>query len=88
MIYLTKSDVLFINKATTAAHGGNFTPPNNFLHEENLDYLLEAVEAEMFGAPLYPEIANRLENALRSKLNVEACYDSSGNIFQIKLVQP
>lgn len=26
------------------------------MHEENLDYLLEAVQAEMFGAPLYPEI--------------------------------
>lgn len=38
--------------------------------------------------PLYPEIVNRLENALRSKVNVEACYDAGGNIFQIKLVQP
>ena len=39
-------------------------------------------------APLYPEIVTRLENALRSKLNVEACYDSTGSIFQIKLVTP
>ena len=39
-------------------------------------------------APLYPEIVNRLENALRSKVNVEACYDSTGSIFQIKLVTP
>lgn len=38
--------------------------------------------------PLYPEIVNRLENALKAKVNVEACYDSAGNIFQIKLVQP
>ncbi len=38
-------------------------------------------------APLYPEISNRLENALRSRINVEACYDASGNIFQIKLAQ-
>jgi len=34
-------------------------PPYNFLHEDNLDYLLEAVEAEMFGAPLYPEISDK-----------------------------
>lgn len=39
-------------------------------------------------APLYPEIVNRIENALRSKVNAEACYDATGNIFQIKLVQP
>ena len=38
-------------------------------------------------APLYPEIVNRIENALRSKVNAEACYDATGNIFQIKLVQ-
>jgi hypothetical protein len=38
-------------------------------------------------APLYPEIANRLESALKAKVNAEACYDSAGNIFQIKLVQ-
>jgi hypothetical protein len=38
-------------------------------------------------APLYPEIVNRLENALKAKVNAEACYDSAGNIFQIKLVQ-
>ena len=38
-------------------------------------------------APLYPEIADRLEKALGNKLSVDACYDSSGNIFQIKLRQ-
>ncbi len=37
--------------------------------------------------PLYPEIADRLEKALRYKVNVDACYDSAGNIFQIKLRQ-
>lgn len=37
--------------------------------------------------PMYPEMATRLESALKSKVNVEACYDASGNIFQIKLIQ-
>ena len=57
--YLEKEDVLFINQRTVAEHGGNYMPPHNFLHEENLDYLLEAVQAEMFGAPLYPTIADK-----------------------------
>ena len=57
--YLTKAQVLKINKATVEAHGGNYMPPHNFLHEENLDYLIEAVEAEMFGEPLYPTIADK-----------------------------
>lgn len=56
MEYLEKEDVLRINFLTIRHVGGNFVPPANFLHEENLDYLLEAVQAEMFGAPLYPEI--------------------------------
>jgi death on curing protein len=57
--YLDKDDITFINQRTVAEHGGNFMPPNNFLHEENLDYLLEAVKAEMFGEPLYPTITDK-----------------------------
>lgn len=59
MIYLDKDDVVFINRNTLARHGGLFVPPNNFLHEENLDYLIEAVGAEMFGEPLYPSIPDK-----------------------------
>lgn len=56
MEYLQKSDITRINFLTIQDVGGNFVPPCNFLHEDNLDYLLEAVQAEMFGEPLYPEI--------------------------------
>ncbi len=59
VVYLEKQDVTYINEQTVAVHGGNFMPPNNFLHEENLDYLLEAVQAEMFGEPLYPAISDK-----------------------------
>ena len=56
MEYLEKEDVILINHSTVKEHGGNFVPPSNFLHEENLDYLLEAVQSEMFGEQIYPEI--------------------------------
>ena len=59
MKYLTKSQVIKLNLATINEHGGNFMPPNNFLHEDNLDYLLETVQAEMFGQELYPTIADK-----------------------------
>lgn len=36
-----------------------YLPPNNFLHEENLDYLLEIVNSEMFGEQLYPTIEDK-----------------------------
>ena len=56
MEYFEKEDVILINHSTVKNHGGNFVPPSNFLHEENLDYLLEAVQSEMFGKQIYPEI--------------------------------
>lgn len=59
MEYIRKSDVILINRLTIEDVGGNFIPPYNFLHEENLDYLIEAVQAEMFGSPLYPEIYHK-----------------------------
>ena len=59
MKYLTKKQIIATNHNQVQVFGGNFVPPDNFLHEENLDYLLEAVQAEMFGEPLYPEIYHK-----------------------------
>jgi death on curing protein len=59
MKYLTKNALIRLNKATIEEHGGNYVPPFNLLHEPNLDYLIEAVQSEMFGVPLYPEIADK-----------------------------
>lgn len=59
MKFLSKRQIVQINKSTVNEHGGNFMPPTNFLHEENLDYLLEAVQAEMFGQPLYPTVPDK-----------------------------
>lgn len=59
MIYLSKEDIIYINKRTVDAHGGMYMPPSNFLHEENLDYLLEIVNSEVFGEELYPNIEDK-----------------------------
>lgn len=59
MEFLEKDDIIFINKNTVEVHGGNFMPPNNLLKEQPLDYVIEVVEAEMFGEPLYPEIHDK-----------------------------
>lgn len=59
MRYLTREDIILINKRTVERHGGNFMPPSNFLNPSTLDYLLEAVEAEMFDAPLYPSLTDK-----------------------------
>jgi len=59
MEYLQKQDVLLINKITVERHGGNFLAPNNFLHEDALDYLIEAVHSKMFGEEMYPSISDK-----------------------------
>ncbi|WP_051203318.1 type II toxin-antitoxin system death-on-curing family toxin [Hugenholtzia roseola] len=59
MNHLEKQDIILINKLTIADVGGNFVPPYNFLHEESLDYLLEAAQMEIFGEPLYPTIPQK-----------------------------
>ena len=56
MILISKNNIVKINDKTIKAHGGNFVPPQNFLHESNLDYLIDIIDAEMFGEPLYPNI--------------------------------
>ncbi len=53
---ISKENIIRINGKTIKAHGGNFVPPYNFLHESNLDYLIDIIDAEMFGEPLYPNI--------------------------------
>lgn len=59
MELLTKNDIIVINYKTVKAHGGNYVPPYNFLHEANLDYIIDIIDAEMFGEPLYPNISDK-----------------------------
>ena len=56
MEYLTKDEIVFINKKTVEIHGGNFVPPFNIHNEEPLNYIIEAIKGEMFGKEIYPEI--------------------------------
>ncbi|WP_338790859.1 type II toxin-antitoxin system death-on-curing family toxin [Bernardetia sp. MNP-M8] len=56
---LRKKDVILINRLTSDDVGGKFVPPSNFLHESNLNYLIEIVEAEVFGSEMYPEIHHK-----------------------------
>ena len=54
MLYLNRDQIIEINRKTVERHGGNFVPPKNLLHLEALDYIVEAVRAEMFGGPPIP----------------------------------
>jgi death-on-curing protein len=59
MRYLTKHEVILINKLTAQSHGGQFMPPHNLLNEGALDYLLGIVCSDVFGQPLYPTLSDK-----------------------------
>ena len=59
MEFLEKADFTLINELTIKEHGGNFVPPFNFLNESSLDYLLEAVNAELFNEEIYPSVSDK-----------------------------
>lgn len=59
MIYLSKAEILAINKKMTSEYGGLFLPPDNLLSEGSLDYLVDAVQTEYDGFVLYPEISQK-----------------------------
>lgn len=56
MRYLTRRQILKINRATVAEHGGNFVPPDNILNVSSLDYVLEIVANEVFGVKRFATI--------------------------------
>ena len=59
MYYLSRAQIITRNQLTVERHGGNFVPPENLLNAEPLDYLVETVQASMFGQPLYPTVADK-----------------------------
>ena len=59
MRLLTKENIVQFNELTVQKHGGSFVPPCNFLNESSLDYMLEAVNAELFGVEMYPVISDK-----------------------------
>lgn len=54
--YLTKEEAIRINKALSQPLEGVEASEPVYLRENALDYLLEVVDSEMMGKPLYPEM--------------------------------
>jgi death-on-curing protein len=59
MRFLTKMEILFVNKMTINIHGGPYVLPNNLLNESALDYLIDIMAAEIFGVPVYPSLSDK-----------------------------
>jgi len=58
-LYLLRKDFITINRKTAERHGGNYVPPENLLHGDALEYLVDTVQADIFGQPLYPSISDK-----------------------------
>lgn len=59
MEYLNRNFIIYLNQLTLELNGGLFIPPHNFLHGEQLDYIIDIVQEEMFGEPLYPSVSDK-----------------------------
>lgn len=57
-----------LNQATIQPQDGNFIPPHNCLHEGNPGYLIETVQADRFGEPLYPTIIDKAAHYCHSSI--------------------
>ena len=97
MRLLLKEEITFLNKNNVLRFGGNFVPQNNFLHENYLDYLVEIVDAELFGEKMHPKvyqkasiylyniIANNIFTDGNKRTGLDACllfFDF--NVYQLK----
>ncbi len=71
MEYLRKADIIFINQKTVKRHGGNFVPPDNFLNEAPLDYLIDVISSEMFGEPLSSQKSTDLTSPYSNEILLE-----------------
>ena len=59
MLLLTGDEIKRLNFRTVSRHGGHYVPPDNLLHPDALAYLVDTVDAELFGEPMYPTVADR-----------------------------
>ena len=59
MNYLTPNEIILINRKMTLHFGGLFLYPDNIHNRNAFDYLIEAVQAKVFGRELYPDISNK-----------------------------
>lgn len=56
---LSIRQLTLLNRMTIEENGGQFIPPNNYLHGEQLEFLVDMVDAKLFGEQLYPEITDK-----------------------------
>lgn len=59
MIYLSKEDILFINKEMILQFGGLFISGDNIANVNSLEYVLEAVKTKIFTRDLFPTIFDK-----------------------------
>jgi len=59
IVYPTLQQVCEINRQMIREFGGLFVPPNNFLNPGALEYILEIVEADIYGETPYATLKEK-----------------------------
>ena len=56
---LTLDEIVEINRQQINFYGGLFLPPENLHNKASLEYALESLDAEVFGQPMCPTLADK-----------------------------
>ena len=73
IVYPTVTQVCEINRQMIENTGGLFVPPNNFINQGALEYVLDAVKSSIYGRVFY--------SSLKEKANVIAFNIISRHVF-------
>lgn len=57
--YLTHQEIVLINRKMILHFGGLYSSPDNIKNRDALNYLIDAVQSEVFGEELYPDISSK-----------------------------
>jgi len=77
VIYLSKFEILRINKSMILRFGGSFFLNNNIQNNNGLEYLIEAVKATVFGYELYPGLYRKAAYYMHSIISNHIFYDGN-----------
>ena len=59
IIYPTIEQIIEINRRMITVYGGLFLEPNNCINIYSLEYIVEAIQSDLFGFELYPSITSK-----------------------------
>ncbi len=59
VVYPTLAQIVHVNRRMIETSGGYFSPPDNFLHRDSLEYVLDAIQKPVFGRFIFSTLTEK-----------------------------